>query len=94
MKAQDIQESIALLENSISVKNPHRMAEIAVEMSILLGNLSDCLAELESNYDELKTSELKREINVTKRFLKTRESTVKRIEHFLKNKAYLERNGA
>lgn len=94
IKQDDIQKSILALEGSLSVQNPHRMAEVAVEMSILLGNLSDCLAQLESDYDELKIPELKREINTVKRFLKTRESTVKRIEHYLKNKTNLERNGA
>lgn len=52
MNYQDTLKNIQALESKLNLKNPHRNSEIAVEISILLGNLSDDLSELENIYSE------------------------------------------
>jgi len=52
----EIQNDILALEKELNVKNPHRMNEISVEMSILLGDLVGPLSRLQRDYSEKRST--------------------------------------
>lgn len=50
----EIVKSIVQLEEELNLSNPHRASAIAVEMSVLLGNLVEPFSELEEQYLTLR----------------------------------------